>query len=475
MNYLEWEFFEDVIRQPIHTISDHGPLYFPIKEFTFSRNENLEIELHLISTIDSISNATPNPVGSVYFSTDEIRWNGHDGSIATARGITPIMLRRNHGKNEFTNQIVKIHQIHWVSNKIATPYCTIEWLENMPSHFIWPETHYITETKEYLTEIKSSSNGFQLSYKTNIKNGTRSCIRININGANIIIGELKEKANHIKKPGFIIYDGHPNEEEKRKILDCISFSIGSYLISLGHTSFDKESNPIEFVAKSAIDLVEKMEYVSYWQPAPLCNRFENGISSENLEKITNSLLKIYDEYSLMSIFWSYWHAHAAPVHMQAAHFGSVIEALQNSHIKNMPLMKKLIEDDDAWSNFIRKIEPEIDSINISEEAKEILKNKIKNSNTAPQSVILERFMKSIELETSPLEKKVWSNRNRAAHGGSVNEENAEKIIRGNKILLTILHRILLKLGNHSECYYDFYNINRPRTCIATPIIDMQKP
>ena len=368
-----------------------------------------------------------------------------------------------------------IHSLRWTSQGASEPRYVIEWVENMSGSFVWPHFDDITKTGEERRKLHSPEGEVVLSRPINSNGGSRSCVHIVIEGMELFIGESRTKAEHIAKPGFILYVGTPDEDTRSKIRDCLSFCLGNFLVYLGDTTFDSEWTPVTFNARSGHALVENAPKLSGWQPAPLGLQYKYEITPELLGRMASSLYRIYDIYRLQSIFWSYWHALAAPVHMAAAHYGAAIEALQNVFFKasSSTTHNKIIEDKLAWKDLCEKVSACITDANLSEAAKKMLINKARNLNFAPQSVIMERFFAAMDLEIGTVESAVWKNRNRAAHGGGTDTDNGIHLIRGNKVLLIMVNRILLALGDGSDLYYDYYSLERPTIRLTEEIQDDQ--
>jgi hypothetical protein len=60
------------------------------------------------------------------------------------------------------------------------------------------------------------------------------------------------------------------------------------------------------------------------------------IGREPLTRMVERLSAACDELDLPNLSWAYWHARTAAPHIAPAHFGAVIEALQDSYIKPSP-------------------------------------------------------------------------------------------------------------------------------------------
>ena len=103
----------------------------------------------------------------------------------------------------------------------------------------------------------------------------------------------------------------------------------------------------------------------------------------------------------------------------------------------------------------------IDKLNINENEKELLKNKINNINILPQQKQLEKLFDLLKIELSKLESKTWKQRNIPAHGKKI--ENNLEYIRGVKILRTLCNRLILKISNASEYYFDYYSLGSEKS------------
>jgi hypothetical protein len=475
MNPYDWEFFESEVTADAYVVADHGTLFGPVTGFTLRRDEDLNLMLDTLSASDSTSSAIERPAGSVYISTAEVKFEGRFGAGVTASGVIPRIVLNTASKNpaEAKKQISSLHTVRWNRQSAGEPRYVIEWVENMSGPFVWPHSDDITETGEKRRRLHGPRGEVILSTPIHGMSSSRSCVQLVIEGIKLFVGVSRAELQHIAKPGFILYQGTPELQTRSKIRDCLSFCLGDFLIYLGDTTFDAEWEPIAFHAQSGHALVKEAPRLTTMPPAPLGLRWEFEITPELLGKMASALYRIYDVYGLQSTLWSYWHALAAPVHMTAAHFGAAIEALQKAYFKasRSEAGRRIVADEQVWKDLYGKIGACIAEADLSHEAKKILMNKAQNLNFAPQSVMMERFFSALGLDMGALEREVWRNRNRAAHGGGADSDNGLRLIRENKVLLIMMNRILLALGSGATHYYDYYNLGRPTMQLARPIRD----
>jgi hypothetical protein len=477
MNCWDWEFFETEVTSETFVVSDVGPLFGPITAFTIERDENLDLMLHTTSAGDSTTTATELPAGSVYVSTEEVKFESRFGAHAIASGVIPRSREKkaifNSSSTSTTKQTSSIHSLRWETQNAPKPAYIIEWVENMAGKFLWPHSDDLEKTGGIKRTLGGLEGEVVLAAPIKSSSMRRTCVHLEIEGIELFVGESRARVQYIAKPGFILYKGTPDETTRAKIRDCLSFCLGDFLVYLGDTTFDAEWSPVAFNARSGHALVKDAQRLTGMQPAPLGPRFQFEVTPKMLGRMASSLYRVYDAYSLQSAFWSYWHALASPVHMTAAHFGAAIEGLQKVFFKTSGRAsdRKIVADEPTWKELSQHIAACIARATLADEARRMLLNKAQNLNFAPQSVIMERFFSALGLKIGTLESDVWANRNRAAHGGSADADNALRLIRENKVLQVMMNRILLALGSGGDSYYDYYSLGRPTMALADPIRD----
>lgn len=476
MNHLDWEFFEAEFASQDYAMTDFGPLYGPVSGFSIVRDKSLQLMLETTSANNSVSQDVPRPAGSVYIATAEIQLRNKAGSFAIATGIIPHSRTKTFATDSSgsTTEISSIHCLKWESEATGDPTYLIEWIGNLDGNFIWPHSDEISDTPERRRRLYSPDGEIDLGRAGESLGGSRSCAHLVIDGIELFIGESRVKVPYVVNPGFILYKGAPDKDIRSKIRECLSFCLGNFLLYLGDTTFDQHWYPLAFTAVSGHALIEEAPRLNGWQPAPLGPQWEHEINSKWLSSMASALYSIYDSYRLRTIFWSYWHAVAAPVHMSAAHFGSAIEGIQKAYFKakaSSAVHSKIVSDERIWKELRSKISACIAATDLTDEEKRILTNKASNLNFAPQSIIMERFFAALGLQIGPLERDVWANRNHAAHGGGADEDNGGRLVRENKVLKVMLHRILLALAQAGDFYYDYYTLGRPTRKLASFIVD----
>ncbi|CAJ0792947.1 hypothetical protein LMG7141_02730 [Ralstonia condita] len=484
MDYQEWEFFETEVKSDVYTVVDHGPLHGPVTSFVVKRDNRLNLVLESTSAANSpargcepVANAVRRPDGQVHCQSR------YTDSTVTARGITPrgysltFPVAATADAAAGTRvQTSLIESLDWESSHSGEASCVMDWIENLSGSFLWPDSDNVEETDAKSRTLRSASGDIVIPLTTTSSKHSNSCARLSIGGWDVIIGESRAKPEHIKNPGFILYLGLPTEEIRSRIRGCLSYCLGDYFVYLGSTTFDAEWKPVSFRAVAAHALVENAHDISGRPPAPLGLRYDRDVNAALLSRMASGLFAAYEAYNLRTAFWNYWHAAAAPVHMVAAHFGAAIEALQRAYFSNTAVEAHTrIVAEEAWRGLYAQIDRCIQDSALSSEQKRMLGNKAQHLNSAPQAVLADRFFTAIGLEISALEKDVWMNRNRAAHGGGITEERGIQTVRENKVLMMLMNRILLSISGASDLYYDYYTLNRPTRRLLEPVPDDRPP
>jgi hypothetical protein len=480
MKTTEWESFEEVLQSKTVSITSCGPLHGPVNAFSIKRDENLRILLETVSDGLSTSSAPEIPAGSVRASNDAVTFSGVlAGGTATALGITPygtsLTIHPDPYKSVKT-ELSRVDAVRWAADGDRECIYTIDWLENVPSSFIWPD---FTESKvEKSDRTTFKSFGYEVVMESTDGSGEndRGCVHLKIDGLDIFFGRYAKKdVPHVKSPGYILYSGKPNEDLREKLINSLSFAMGRYLIYLGHTGFDKHWGAVSTEAVSASTLSGAATRLISAPAAPLGLTYEREINSVLLQRFIEAIFKIYDSYSLRSVFWGYWHAIAAPAHMASVHFGAVIEALQESFFKIEETASKKIIAESAWENLSAQFIAEVEKIDASVEEKSILTNKLKGLNVVPQSVLMERFLDLLKISIGEVEQRAWKKgRNRAAHGRKIKTNEYVSVIRENKVLQILLNRMILAISKCADFYHDYYTLKNPIRPLIQPIPDDQR-
>lgn len=465
MEKWDWELIGQFFKDEGWAVGDSGALLDPILGFSISRNDDLQLLLETSSEAQP-TNQVAVDHGTIFVPDGSVTFTHLAGSSAIASGIVQ---RNVHSKWDGSGRTVtvetsSIHSLAWTSREPSDTEYVIEWLDNMAHSFHWPHGTDDTTTTTKRREFRGQYSSIAATSGHESKGMGRHCANILVHGTEIFIGSsVKAKDAGVIHPGFILYVGNPEESTRSKIRDCLRFCLGLNLIYLGHTAFNSDWAPVSFTALSPNVRPSDVKNVVTLPPSPLGRLHEWQIEPPILEAMASALYTCYDNFALQEIFWSYWHATAAPVHMAAAHFGALIELARKGYVKHVgDKFKSVIIDKVTWKAISARLVECINESRAPGDDKTIIINKISSQlNGAPQSVLLDRFLASLDVNVGKVEKSALAKRNAAAHGDSITPEEVIETIRLNRALLVLVNRIVLAMTTSQSLYYDYYTIGRP--------------
>jgi len=272
MSPWEWETFASLLNNRTFIISDLGPLRGPLRSFTVRRDEKLHIILETKAEQNARSSVRDHPLGTVRVNADRVLFSGPLGS-AVAHGVQPksqsatISDNPAEGESRETSDINSLDVTLTFSEK-PVGY-VIEWLANLDGPFVWP--HF---TKDKTEKIKTRrlhdlANGIDVKSSDEGEGQARNCVRFAVDGTNIYVATCSLPDDpSVTKPGFVLYEGDPSPDFRRKIVDCLSFALGVYLVRLGWSSFNDDCDLVACSATRGYALSNRAFELAA-QPLPL--------------------------------------------------------------------------------------------------------------------------------------------------------------------------------------------------------------
>jgi hypothetical protein len=361
----------------------------------------------------------------------------------------------------------------------STVLHTIEWITNLrtENNWRWSDSINMSLKGKFKKEFSSKSDTISIEREDTIGLGMSvACLKFAFEDELLFIGETKTDAIDSKYcPGFILYQGAPSNEKMEQIRLALSYTLGRFFPSLGYSRFDEKWDIVSYKCVDPYD-IEKRVYTSQTKP-PLklnCSDFD-PINANIVSKSVELFCLKSNEYDLKHISWLYWHAVTSPVHVKASQFGATIEAIQRNYIKanEQSFQTKLLKKEE-WKRIKKELIDTIEALlpnapdSKEPNEKRIIKNKIYNLNQTPQSEMTKRFYEVLELSLSEFEEKAFQQRNYSAHGGK-GPLAGFSTTKNNRILRTLLNRILIKILNMSPLYIDYYSEGYPQRNIKQPI------
>lgn len=468
MNAWQWECFDRVVTSDLFGVSNAGPLLAPVRSFSITRDDKLQLWLETVAVGNAQSAAAPHPPGTVRRAMETVEFAGWSGSTAVACGISPRCQSEtwnSEGVKE-TREKVAVHSLTARLKSDAEAAHTIDWLENVDSDGdVWTGTRIEDKRETIETRtIGGGEDGIGLSDSHDSHSVGHNALNMTIGGLPLYLclADGNVRSQH-KGAGYVIYRGEPDESVRMRVREVIAFCLGRRLVYLGCTVLCAKPEVITTTGQSAHAFGERVFEIPSLPPAPLGSKYRNEVDQRVLSRMADAIYAKYDELRLGEVSWAYWHAVCAPVHMAAAHFGAAIEALQNAYVESHPasFQTKIVGDARKWNALRGELLKAVDEAGLDASAGAKLRNKVVGLNQMPRSATSEALLADLGIELSPIEHRAWIRRHTAAHGGRVEDEAVVDVMRETKLLRIILCRMILRITGASETYHDYYTIGQP--------------
>ena len=474
MNNWEAEAFDAIINNGFFSITEPGPLHTPIRSFSISRNEKLELILETVCPFDATSSEIEHPAGTLRINNEVIELTDPTGVRARAIGVIPFNHSKSFSHRTGLGELREQAKVHYVEttlrDDVEVAY-TIDWLENVEAReFLWPD---IIKDKKEVSETRTiGRDGEVTMHNTDEEFSTgRGCVALSVAGTTLYLCTSRTVSKgEASRPGYIVYVGAPDEDTRRKIRTTLSFCLDVYLVYLGTTTFNNEWHTIYIKSISAYSIGRRVFELPVLPPAPLGYQYERQITSLALSRMVNGIYAQHDDLKFDTLSWIYWHAKCATMQTAAADFGGAIEGLQRNYVTAHPedIETKLITDPKLWKILSREFHQAISRLDVAAENKEILANRVGILNDVPATEALRRLLAKINLGFGSDESRAWGQRNRAAHGREIEDEDRHQAIRDTNLLRGLLRRMLLRITNASDTYHDYSTLGFPTRNLSEP-------
>jgi hypothetical protein len=376
----QWESFREIISAYAPTIEDHGPLAGPIHRFTIERDTALHIRMET-EAAGSATEPQSHHAPGVRINDDRVTFRSSMGLELEAIGVAAIRTNRHFEgiAPGITTQEVTIHKLAGKLAQTQKPRYTIDWLENVPTEFLWPdniEKKSINSVTVVFGGVPPTRPKLIMSGSLSPSGSSWAAAQLEVEGIHLYLCEARDiDATDAKKPGFIVYDGIPTDEFRDRLRRCVSFSLGSYLVYLGVSRFDEEWHLTDFEVVTPYSMYGRAIALPPSPPSPLGPRSHWDIDSAKFSRMINAIYAKYDDLNFGVVSWAYWHAVTATPHIAAVHFGAALESLQRAYLSSTAARRSSgIVDDQTWDTIRTSLESSLDSSDLPNGTRETFKN-----------------------------------------------------------------------------------------------------
>ncbi|MGM4922583.1 hypothetical protein AB8A31_06730 [Tardiphaga sp. 804_B3_N1_9] len=468
MSEFLWDPVEGVMNGNLLRIVDAGPLRTPINSFVLRRKADLGLALETQIAQDAVSQVPESPSGTLRMNDAIVRWDNGFGFEVLGKGVVSHaystsndLIRDKHSATETS----ALHSVEATFPHAEAPVYTIDWLENVDSSwFIWPHT-----IKRERTTAETRTIGHGPDEFTVIDQDTRNsmgshCVKVKVGDIEVhLCARWLEPGDRHRKPGCLIYRGTPDDHTQKRIRNVLSFSLGMFLVSLGHTVYSADWRMVSFRAISSYSIDGRVFDLPVLPPVPLAARSNSEIDPARLNRLASALYAAYDELEFGDLNWGFWHARCATPHIAPVHFGAIIEALQKVCADRFSeeIATKIIDDGETWTKFFDEVKRLAEKLEIPEDRKPLLQQAAGRMNGMPHQAVMESILNRMKLQFGKAEKTAWRRRNDAAHGRAIPQGSELEAIRDAQYLHGLFDRMLLKLVNASDSYIDYSTPKHP--------------
>lgn len=477
MSEFLWDPVEDVMNDSLLRIIDPGPLRAPINAFVVRRQANLGLVMETQIGQDAVSRVAEHPSGTLRRNDAVVRWENGFGFQVLGQGVLSHRHRtsNNYIRGEHTaSESSSLHSVEAAFANTEAPAYTIDWLENVDDRwYSWP--HFVKREKT-VTETRVIGPGpvdLTITDQDARDSFSSQCVKIQVGDQEVhLCTKWIKPGDRLRKPGCLIYRGTPDEETQKRIRNVLSFSLGMFLVSLGHTIYSADWKKVSFKSVSPYSIAGRVFDLPVMPPALLAMRSYNEIEPARLNRIASALYAAYDELGFGDLNWGFWHARCATPHIAPVHFGAITEALRKVCADRFSgeIATKIVDDNKAWGTFADDVKLLVEKLGIPEDRKAHLRNAVGFLNNMPHKAVMENILARLKIQLSKNEGQAWRRRNDAAHGRAIPVGSELEAIQDTKLLRGLFDRMLLRLVNASDVYIDYSTLGHPIRPLADPPI-----
>lgn len=479
-----WECFDTYLNSGSFKVTDPESVVGPVREISIRRLANDELELTIVASGHASLNDDDHELpGAMRMLTEQIKFTGQKNLSGYEAIAEAVCWRRK--SNDIDPMGGKRHTRRYyvgtvsITRSSPPPVAfTIDWLSNVDDKSCTWLGGLINDRRD-ITEFRTIGEG---SSRVTLNgsgvggrdNGYPAALEMVIGGVRLFVCASKEGPMD-RWPGYILYEGAPDDEFRRRVREVVGFTLGSGLVWLGSTALDQDSQFVWTHAQSASPFGRRWVDPAD-PPAPLSKQGEVYVEQGAVERIASALFNHYDELDFGVLSWNYWFAVNAPGHMAAAHFGAAIEALERVYRDANPDFEpvgpiKVKGLEDSVRSALKKC---INALKLDHSLANPLKSKICDFNRPSGESAREQLMERLGLGWGAAEDAAWERRNVAAHGKARRPGDSIPTARDIVILGTILNRMVLKIADASPTYIDRYTPGYRVRALSQPI-DVETP
>ncbi|MDR0506180.1 MAG: hypothetical protein LBH32_05120 [Dysgonamonadaceae bacterium] len=276
-----------------------------------------------------------------------------------------------------------------------------------------------------------------------LEKSSLNCIKLKYQDYDFLFGRVDDE-NDLKRSFIRFGRGmFPPEEIINDLMILLSYILGTELIYIGFTKFNKNSYPIEKTTYSTYrkDITNILSCIEM-PPAPI--RLEDKyLGMDPVEQINvffNNYIEKKSKYNFRQIFWYIIYARTQSYLTKLQPLATAFDLVCQYCFKE----KNNILSTSEFSVIITEIEKIIDNKNIPIEIKKQLMSRFHSCNYLSGNKKNVIIFEKLRMDINNNEKEALKARNTSIHGKS-GHIDITKIIINNNFFMTLLNRLILKI------------------------------
>lgn len=258
----------------------------------------------------------------------------------------------------------------------------------------------------------------------------------------------------------------PNEEERIRISNFVSFILGKQLLCIGRYECDAQMTMLNGEFNNAKSFGYELKKLCTFPAKPPVEygEYKNRYHFINtLESLLPKYLEQYETYQFVEIFDYYWYARMLSIEVNLPLAATVLERIMRSWYSSTGSKTKGVliakrEFEKLTTKLIEEIELKLGEY----QYKDNIVNRINGCYNMGVRERFDIFFEEIQLSVGEMERKAMKARNIMSHGGKTREqEDVQNDILVNEAYFVLINRVIMKILKYKGDYIDYSTIGYP--------------
>lgn len=286
----------------------------------------------------------------------------------------------------------------------------------------------------------------------------------------VCVTKVKSKKADPYRPCSVHFFGNEgifDQLHRKKWLEAISFFFGKRLIPIGTRHLDNQGHRVTQDAHDPYAHNLANECSNGALPPTSFTDDTQTVDEAVLSKLIEHFIDAYDELELGEVVWNLWFGRMMPLGMNLVGYASALERLMNAWFKSQRSKSHgAYVDPTLFNNLTGELLTELKAKFPGDQNWEKIVRNMGNGNRLSTPDKFGSFLEDLNIESGPVEKEIINARNKFAHGGGVDAESAQYVVKAARAYQTLVYRCILASIGASETYIDYSTYGFPARPIS---------